>query len=529
MQSKIIRSIHKKMPGFNRHLLVDYPLKKTDEVKDKLAMVFKDGLVFMDKGQNRMTYMGYEVLTPEQTLEYELGVENNDRNKKLVPTYRTHLELVRYMFRYEDKNVLIDYPVYVYFPYLIDNIFVINNNRYSLMYGVTEKIFTKSDTGSLTTRVLRQPINFFRNEKIKIISHDRSFALNEFIVYAKLHSTKLSSLKTTIPHYLVCKYGFVNTLSMFRLKKEDILFTEFVDASDQENHYFEARKTLKSKKNDKHIYMRVSKKALRNKKSQKFIANVLYLLMNKNDHMSSDELNDDESLDILFKSYMGKMLYPSLTKPVAYSQAKTHLSSIDNFLDVITQDKFKTFGLKIKDIWDFIYHIFLNIDNTLTNFIPQNLYDKRLDIADQYMLFIYIRKLYTNIYDNKNKNKNKNDPTKLLAALNLRPEVKRISQIPNINALNSIINGNLAFLAFRTIDLSNINSYNSANSPSNRAHESKLATMSSIGFVGKNSTDSLINPYSDVDDYGGVYKDYLSSVNPDIKQEIENLNGYLSY
>ena len=524
MQDKIIAAIHKKMPVFNRHLMLDYPLKKTNEVKDKIAMVFEGGLNFIDKDQNRMKYMGYEVLTPQQALEYEL--ENpKDKNRKLVPTYRTHLELVRYMFRYEHQNILIDHPVYVYFPYLVDNIFVINNSKYSLMYGVTEKIFTKADTGSLTTRVLRQPINFFRNEKVNILSHDSSFALNEFIVYAKLHAKKLTSLKTTIPHYLACKYGFFNILSMFKLKREDVLFTDTVDPSDQLNYYFKAKKTLKSKKNDVNIYMRVSKKALKNKIAQKFIANILYLLINKNDHMSASELNDEESLNIHFTTYMGKMLYPPSAKPVAYSQAKIHLSSINNFLDVITQDKFKTFGLHVKDIWDFIYHIFLNIDNTLTNFISQNLYDKRLDIADQYMLFIYIQKLYTNIYDNKNKNKNKNDPKKLLAALDLRSEVKRISQISNINALNSIVNGNLAFLAFRTIDLSNINSYNSANSLSNRAHESKLATMSSIGFVGKNSTDSLINPYTDLDEYGGLYEpDDL-----DIIEEINEFKQYLSY
>ena len=524
MQDKLIAAIHKKMPVFNRHLLIDYPAQKTNEVKDKLAMVFKGGLDFIDKDQGRMKYMGYEVLSPDQALEYEL--ENpKDKNRKLVPTYRTHLELVRYMFRYEDRDILIDHPVYVYFPYLVDNIFIINNSKYSLMYGVTEKIFTKADVGSLTTRVLRQPINFFRNEKVKILSHDGSFMLNEFIVYAKLHAKKISSLKTTIPHYLVCKYGFFNTLPMFKLKKEDVIFTDHIDPTDKQNHYFKARKILKSSKNDVNVYMRVSKKALNNKIAQKFIANILYLLMNKDDHTSAEELNNEEILDIYFKTYMGKMLYPAYAKPVAYSQAKTHLSSINNFLDVITQDKFKTFGLRVKDIWDFIYYIFLNIDNTLTNFISQNLYDKRLDIADQYMLIIYIQKLYTSIYDNKNKNKNKNDPKKLLDALNLRSEVKKISQIPNINALNSIINGNLAFLAFRTIDLSNINSYNSASSPSNRAHESKLATMSSIGFVGKNSTDSLINPYTDLDEYGGLY----APEDKVMKEEVDKVKTYLSY
>ena len=525
MQNKIISEIYKKMPKFNRHLLVDYPEKKTNQVKDKLAMVFKGGLDFIDRGQGYMTYKGYKILTPEETLEYEFT--SRDKDKKFVPTYRTHLELVCYMFEYKDQNGIVkDYFVYIYFPYLLDNIFLINDSRYSLMYGITEKIFTKSENGALTTRVLRQPINFFRNEKIKVISHDGSLILNEFIVYAKLHSKKLTSLKTSIPHYLVCKYGFFNILSMFKLKREDILFTNVVDPSDIDNYYFKARKTLKSKKNDISIYMRVSKKALRNKIAQKFVVNILYLLMNKNDHISAKELNDEESSDIHFKTYMGKMLYPELAKPVAFSQAKTHLSSIDNFLDIITQDKFKTFGLKVKDIWDFIYYIFLNIDNILTNFIPQNLYDKRLDIADQYMLSIYIQKLYTNIYDNKNKNKNKNDPTKLLTALNIRPEIKRISQIPNVNALNAIVNGNLAFLSFRTIDLSNLNSYNSANSPSNRAHQSKINNTSPIGFIGKNSTDAIINPYTELDAYGGITDNIIDLR---IKEEIENFNSYLSY
>ena len=524
MQDKIIDSIHKKMPEFNRHLLVDYPLKKTSEVKDKLAMIFRDGLKFIDKGQGRMTYMGYEILSPDQVLEYELD-NSKDKNKKLVPNYRSHVELVRYMFRYEDQDTLIDYPVYIYFPYLIDNIFIINNSRYSLMYGVTEKIFTKSDIGSLTTRVLRQPINFFRNEKIKILSHDGSIMLNEFIVYSRLHAKKLSTLKTTIPHYIVCKYGFFNALSLFKLKREDIAFTDDIDVLDNDNYYFEARKTLKSKKNDIHVYMRVSKKALKNKISKKFIVNILYLLINKNDHISADELNDEYNLDIHFKTYMGKMLYPSSSRPVAYTQAKTHLASIDNFLDVITQDKFKTFGLEVKDIWDFIHYIFLNIDNILTNFISQNLYDKRLDIADQYMLSIYIEKLYINIYDNKNRNKNKNDVTQQMSALNFRPEVKHMSQITNVNALNAIVNGNLAFLSFRTIDLSSINSYNTANSPSNRAHESKLVSMSPIGFVGKNSTDSIVNPYTDVDTFGGLH----ATTDPSILRNVEEFKEYLSY
>ena len=507
----IIAAVDEALPRFNTHLLTDYPNDQVNGIADVLSMAFEEAMKFL---RNLVTYEGYTILSPEERLQFELAHQRAN-----ATITNSELYLVAFNFVYNGKR----FTVHLYLPYLIDGQIILRNTRYGIQYGITEKIFSRSDDG-ITVRVIRQPLYFWRGMHFVLRSAVSSYQRTEFVVGAKLHTkdSRKRDVQTTIVHYFLCKFGFNATIQRFGLLPSQISFVDAVGTDTEEFEYFLAHRDVPNE-GAPGVYLRVAKEALLDPTWRKLVANVLYLL-SKRYHHTVAELY--EPGNTIYRIYLGEILYGQIGEGMAKSQADTHIYSVDYFLDPMTRDRLHVFGVEVTDIWDLLQYLFVEIDRILVSSTHQNLYEKRMVITDLFVIKLFITPIYQRIYM-IDQNPNRLDSNALSKALGLRPNgIRGISRVPNVEPVgNSNVNGNRLFaFGLRKIRLSGSNTTTQAlQSPDLRFDASIPVVETLVGFAGNNAAiNGMINPYVKVTPEGGILR-------PEYAAEIEKIRPYLPY
>lgn len=517
MDDDIIAAVDAALPRFNEHLLNDYPNQQVDEIKDFLSMAFNEAMKFL---RNLVKYEGYRILSPEERVHFEITQQRMGG----APITSSELILVAFDFLYEEKR----HTAYLYLPYMIDGVLTIRNTKYAIMYGITEKIFSKGP-GGITVRVIRQALHFWRSHHFMLQSVTSDYRKNEFIVGAKLHTrdSRRKNITTTITHYFLSKFGMNGTLRRFGMDPQDLKFVKKIGNDTGDYEYFVAIKQTKQEaaQNDPTVYMKVSKSALQDPTFSKLAANVCYILSKRNNH-TVESLYDRENTTFLV--YLGELLYGPIGDGMAKSQADTHMHSVDFFLDPTTRDRLSAFGVEVSDIWDLVQYIFTEIDRILVTSTHQNLYEKRIVLTDLFVIETFTARMYRRVYT-LDQNPRRLDSKELAKLINLKPTgIRGISRAPNVEMVGtSIINGNrLLSFGLRRIRLSGAKTATpTPMSPDARFDPSIAVVETLIGFAGKSaSVTGLMNPYAQVDPRGG------GILRPDsYADEIDALAAYLPH
>lgn len=515
MDNAIIAAVDDALPKFNRHLLVDYPNEQVTGIADFLSMAFEEAMKFL---RNRVKYKGYRILSPQERVHFELATQRAGG----APVTNSELQLIAFDFVYKDKVV----TTHLYVPYMIDNQIIIRNTRYGIMYGITEKVFSRGPNG-LTVRVLRQPLHFWRGHHFILESMTSDYKQHEFVVGAKLHThaARKKDVQTTITHYLLCKFGINGTLQRFGIAPGDVTFVTEINEKDVDKfEYFAARK-ISPRANGPQVLMRVAKDILQDPTHRKLIANILYLLSKRYKHSVADLY---DKTNFIYRIYLGEILYASAVgEAMARSQADTHMHSVDFFLDPVTKHRTSVFGIHVEDIWDLLQYIFTEIDRIMVKSTHQDRFEKRMTITDNLLIDIFISRIYWRIYA-IDQNPNRLSDKLLAKTLSLKATaIRGISRAPNVEMVgNSIINGNglLSFM-LRKIQLSGAKAATpSLQSPDIRFDPSIAVVETLIGFAGKSpAINGLINPYAAITAEGGILRP------EEYADEIQALEPFLPY
>lgn len=388
---EIINAVAEACPKFERELLETHPKRQIESAPQFIDQCLREA-VKLNSGA--VEYLGYEVVKPEERAEFEIG-----RATKKITFWTSELLLLKYKFRHDGKILQ---PSYIYVPYLVDNMLVIKSKAYAIHKGIIEQIFSRKNEkhgDGIIIRPIRARIPFTRKHSYKLEGHTSSYRSTEFIISAGLHhkaGTK-SSIDKTIIHYLLCKFGLVNTLSQFGLQPEDVSFVEFVNQEDNDHEYFVAKKVTRN--SPRTMFMKVAKHVLNQKITRKLVANILYTLVFF-DFQTIDELYDPSGS--IFRVMLGKIIGGSDRNAASVIHvrniADTHIASVDLFLDPITRKRFNEFGVRVDDIYQLLFYVFVEIDRILVNSAPQDLYTKRIDVTDGILIKAYAEMIFGNFY-----------------------------------------------------------------------------------------------------------------------------------
>lgn len=509
---ELIDAIADASPKFNQFLLEDYPRREIENAPQFIDQVWRDAVKMVG---GAFTYVGYDILSPEECAAYEMSGKN--RMVRTISGPVSELQLIRYRFNHEG----VIHENYFYVPYLIDRTLFIRGKRMSLVLGITECVFSRmveKNRDGIMIRPIRLPIRFNRTDTFRLISDTSRFQSYEFItvgyLYNKLPSKR--SVETTVLHYLLCKFGFTYVVQRFGYNPSDILFTDVVNQTDINTFdYFPAKKV--SKRSPEMIYLKVRSSLLNDPLVRKIAASLCYTLSHF-DLQTVDELYDPDGS--MFRILLGKICSPGQNTMQARISADTHIASADLFLDPTTRARFNQFIPGIgDDIYDLLVYVFIHIDSLMANSSAQNLYEKRVDVSVGILVEAYAKAIYTRIYRaNQKTTLRRKEVAGLLKTRPMAIDAAIVSTKKNgsrnINPSPTISNDSW-------LSSCGIHKQRPDGSPKLRFDPSMCYVESIMAFTGKNIGNSgYINPCLLIDDAGGI-------IRPDYADDIDSLRPFL--
>jgi hypothetical protein len=516
---QIIRQVNANLPDFNRTLLIDYREKEVSNTEIFVETVFKEALKLFN---GQIKYLGYRICSLEERLADELNTKNivtNGKNNIRV----TEIKLAEYRFEFEEEV----YSVKLHIPYLYKGRMIINNTDYAIQLSVAEKVFAIIKDG-IVARVIRSPIR--SNKNIVIVAESTTGnRYYDSVITIKIYYNKRKNRPKAFPtiiHYLLCRYGLVDTLGLFNISKNDVSVVNVIDEDDLDT--FEYFPCSKVKKGGTPLYLKVDKKIMTidNILQRRVVISLLYLLQVFNQHTIEDLYDPDATI---YKILLGKLTHgPNTKNASALDYMNDHISSLETYLDPVTKQRLAAMGIYVNNIYDLLIFIFKNMSSHLMENKRNDLYNRRIDIVDDLFLKTIVKTIYLKFYNYERKPLSQKSIKTMLKIP--RDIILKISQKQSVIMSPSTYNPNelLSYL-IKKIRASGTGTNNKQGTGLIRSKEQLLHP--STGYVesllsyGNNNPGSSghINPFLEINPEDGFV------VKAEFTKEFEKIRPYLPY
>lgn len=523
----LVKAIADAGPQFNHYALKGFVENNINSAAEFISIVFSESFKIVDAD---LEFVGYTVLTPEETVTFEL-ISSKGKNSKL-PLSVSHLKLVEFRVRFGEKII----TTKLYVPYTVDGMLTILDRRSMIRKVLLEQTFARTNKrgtnrDGVTVSPIRVNILFNRRIPFKIDSYiNRGDHYTHFIVTSRLfHGDKRGRkiCETSIILYMLARFGWAATLKKFGVPAADLLFTTEVGRDTETFDYFAAVHERVPGKGPE-LYVKARRTLLADDQNRKFIINLMYLVK----HFGLDQRYS--VLDIgnvylddgyIWKVILGIINYGDPMPARAYSHAVANLRSVDHFIDPITRERFQYFNVPINDIYDLLVYTFINIDSLMVNTVSQDIYKYRLDASSGILGAAYATPIVKSIYPLARKNRTSITERDVSKALSFSPMLfrKAISSKKDDSekyiAPPDIIGGNFLLSG-------GLNKIRIGGRTEQRLHPSMLVVESIGAFVGKNTGNTgYINPYIPVnkDDRHGAIQ------HPDYADDIDRLEDFIPH
>lgn len=406
----LIQAVADRMPKTNRRMLVDFPKKEMEK-----AWSFVDTCCKVAEGINpgAITYDRSQVMKPEEVARYLIGA---NQSKPRIPTVFSEMKLIKLHFTHNSHEGKTAKETHLFLPYMQDDFLIINGKKLAVHKGIAARVFTrdteviqstssKDKTKTHVDVLLVNPNRVKIQCKRHIIVSLRSALDGEvyspiFIVTAKAHDMSAKGKKkveSTLVLYLLAKYGLGALLERYGISRDDFSFVDRTPMEDSVYDYFLAKDIRHA--NGPVFYLRANRALLEESTIyRKVVAEVLYLLGNFGFH-NRNEVFDTRG--VLWKIMLGRITSKAGSNNEAIEKAEKHLMSADSFLDELSRVRFKTFGVDVADYYELTAYMFENIDDIIVNTVPQDLYNRKIDIVDTLFITAYAEMIFKNFYDGR--------------------------------------------------------------------------------------------------------------------------------
>jgi hypothetical protein len=345
-------------------------LKFIDQVWKSISREFPDCLV----------YAGYERCTPPE--EYREGARKRSPTKttKRVETKlkkapktafdvaRSDVFLVKFFFRFKEpgSNKFEDLPSrFIYLPFVTKGgLITIAGSRFAIS-PILQDIVISPDDDNVFAQLLCIKLIFRRLDYVfQVDGRNRSTQVVWSNIYNKTADMKALQptikMETSLAHYLFCKYGVTETF-----KRYYGVTPHFGDDSMEMDLYptedwviCESRGVQPSS-NPRMDWVRSRIKVAipRNQFTQQvesLVGAFFYLV----DHFPKRMILRDIDNLWLWKVLMGHILWTGdMNEGLLHDKVRDHFKSIDQYMDLITQQKLKSIGIDVTSTYDFFVHV----------------------------------------------------------------------------------------------------------------------------------------------------------------------------
>lgn len=510
MDVAVINAVANRIPRYNEYLLRGFMNQQICKSVEFIGSNFNEAIKLFG---GAIVYKGYRIPTPEQRAEKELAHHNNG-----CPITRSDLILVEYIFEYQDKLI----PTLLYIPYLRNDVILIDDTAYVLQKSIKERVFSRTTNG-ITMKVIRQPIPFYRTVSYRLESAlDAKYWLEwvpTTVIHRLYRTNRRKSIDATVLLYLLCKFGFIGTLARFGWTETDIVFVEEIGSDTAEYEYFPARRIKKKTSVD--LFVKVRRVLLDNRKVTKFLASLLYTVT----AFQKQRLESlYESTGVVFRIMLGKIINGNnISEGQSNDKIKTHIASLDTYLDPSTQMRLQAYGIQTTDIYDVLQYIFEEIEHIILEYSHTNLYHSRIDVIEELLVETIVKAIYGRFYNvDKDPKKLKLETVEKMLRFP-RDLIKKLYK-SHIVRKNPPVYGDNAAVShliskIRQSGLSN--SGRVIRSPDHRFHPSMAVVESLISFSKTNpGAGGSINPYLQITPDGSVVRPAYSTDIDDLERDL---------
>lgn len=507
MWDSIIKEVDEGFPPFNDKLLVDFRKDLLEGIEPYFDVAFKEIVKMFD---GRLKYVGYHTLTPKERIAYLSNMQDNKINKKRMEIQDNSLKIVKYEFIFQEKS----YFMHVHIPYLDPYAIILSDTFYYPQFPIVEKGLHRIDKGVLI-KVMKSPINIWKKDT-STFSTTTGNIYREQLITIKIHQgvkRGKKTEKTPLLLYIFIYHGLYGTLNKLGFKDHEFDLVTTFDDNDKNYKY------IKIKSN---IFIKIHISVLDDIYKRRVIGSLITIFKFHRRFTIPDLVDPDAKY---FKVTLGKYNQPYTSKDgILFKHAEKHLKSNETLFDIMAQRQLSNIDIQATNIQELLFESFYKIDKWISEYVPNDLYEKRIGGLDQ-MVEGLIRNVVTvayNIVNDKQGLTLKNIKSFIQSASKQKwfsgsTMFRSNPQIYNDNWLLSI-----GGKRFRSIDNPHNNPHNTTKTkviPTEliKAHPSQAVVESILAIPSSNPCVSgTINPFIETDEDGNIIK-------PDYAYALDNV------
>lgn len=548
MNPKFVQMVSDNTPKIDRRIGLGLSYHDNDEIPyfvDRLFRINSSGF------PSKLKYMGFEATSPQESYRFMTRVANNNVRRYDINKNDTRL----YSFNFDFDGQLI--KKYIYLPFIRRHGFMyMNGVKYMVCPVMADGIITIKPT-EIFVKLIKTKIWFERNDALQF-KVDDTFVYGT-IYYSDIHNKtaetdRMIKMKSTLVHYLCCKYGLTKALNLFGFPRDSVKMLTLEEFDQNQNQYPQdkwvvitstgrkpPRTYLYSHYEPSQLCFVVKKQYWETVASAKSVfATLIYILSHYPNlkRMNPEIIENTEA----WRSMMGETICSSTEHySIIRDRIDKHMISLDDYVDDMVVDDFKRIGLgHITDIYKlFVYIVenFADLTSSVSMVSKSNsLYGKQLQVL-QFLLFDITKAINRAYFELGNlkiaEEKKPNEKIKIEQVIKCLNNI-RADTIMSIRGHGEIIvvddptdlpllkMGRIVIPQEKSDTKRTANSSFSVNDPINILHESLIECGAALDMAKSDpSGHSRLNPYVRISD------DYTILENPELSETIDDVRRLL--
>lgn len=355
-------------------LHVPRALRLVHQVWQSISREFPPGLV----------YVGHEKCSPAE--EYREGARKRTPTKtskrietkiKKAPKAAfdvapTTVYLAKFFFRYNGVDIP---PRYQYLPYCKEGgLMTIAGSEFSIS-PILQDIVISPDESNVFAQLLCIKLNFKRQRYDFVVDGKaRTVQVVWAMIYNKTDDMKqlTPTIKavTCLAHYLFCKYGVTETFKKYLGFDPYIGGEEITDETHPMSDWVVCEsRGIRPDNNPRLDYVKPTIKiAIRRENWNKDVEDMVGAFFYLVDHFPKRMVLREIDSTWLWQVLMGHILWNGDMNEGDLSQkVKNHFKSVDQYMDLITQQKLESIHIHVDTTYDFFVHVMQNFTNWTLN------------------------------------------------------------------------------------------------------------------------------------------------------------------
>ena len=402
MDSNIVRLLKDKALKMNPRVCNGFAYTQSNLIINTVNDLFQ---IISKNFPPYLEYCGITVLWPEQ--EYQALTQCNRSSKKTVDIAKSDIYMTNVNFKLHGKPL--SNPLKLKLPFIREgNIIYVSDSPWVVNAVLCDKIISVG-LDDLFVRLSRAKLNFRKYTHL-ILVNGQSF--NTQLVYGNIFNKKkkeqpntqraVVKANTTLGHYLMCKYGFKESLLRYcGITDKDIKIVSLEQEVEETEDWVTFESSgIKLKTVFRSDYVKPDIKILLKKEkrsilSESIISGLIYLADHFPHRIKHEYLlgsvEDEKRLWLILLGYIN--INGEDNEGKLYSLMTDHILSLDRYLDKLVMYKLKASNefpelRRVENFYDLLVFIINNINTILFNSFDKasSIWNKDLEVL-YYLLY----------------------------------------------------------------------------------------------------------------------------------------------